>query len=91
MVKNLVVMWETWVGKISGEGKATTPVFLPGESPWTEEPGRLQSMGVAKSQTRLSNFHIHKSFYSFVAHSFLLMNNIPLPGYIIVHFSIHLV
>ena len=21
-----------------------TPVFLPGESPWTEEPGRLQSM-----------------------------------------------
>ena len=26
-----------------------TPVFLPGESPWTEEPGRLQSMGVAES------------------------------------------
>ena len=24
--------------------------------PWTEEPGRLQSMGVAKSRTRLSNF-----------------------------------
>ena len=22
-----------------------TPVFLPGESPWTEELGRLQSMG----------------------------------------------
>ena len=22
-----------------------TPVFFPGESPWTEEPGRLQSMG----------------------------------------------
>ena len=21
------------------------PVFLPGESPWTEEPGGLQSMG----------------------------------------------
>jgi len=27
------------------EGMATFPVFLPGESPWTEEPGRLQSMG----------------------------------------------
>ena len=26
-----------------------TPVFLPGESPWTEEPGGLQSMG---SQSR---------------------------------------
>ena len=24
---------------------ATTLVFLPGESPGTEEPGRLQSMG----------------------------------------------
>ena len=24
--------------------------------PWTKEPGRLQSMGVAKSQTRLSYF-----------------------------------
>ena len=22
-----------------------TPVFLPGESPWTKEPGGLQSMG----------------------------------------------
>ena len=22
-----------------------TPVFLPGESPWTEEPGELQSTG----------------------------------------------
>ena len=21
-----------------------TPVFLPGEAPWTEEPGRLQSI-----------------------------------------------
>ena len=24
---------------------APTPVFLPGESPWTEDPGRLQSTG----------------------------------------------
>ena len=27
-----------------GHGKST-PVFLPGEFPWTEEPGGLQSMG----------------------------------------------
>ena len=31
--------------------------------PWTEEAGRLQSMGSARSQTRLSNFtftfHFH--------------------------------
>ena len=25
------------------EGMATHPVFLSGESPWTEEPGRLYS------------------------------------------------
>ena len=30
-----------------------TPVFLPRESPWTEEPGRLQFMGL-QSQTWLS-------------------------------------
>ena len=24
---------------------ATDSIFSPGESPWTEEPGRLQSMG----------------------------------------------
>ena len=28
-----------------------TPVFLPGESPWTEEPGRLLSMGAAELST----------------------------------------
>ena len=27
------------------EGMATHSVFLPGESPWTEGPGRLLSMG----------------------------------------------
>ena len=36
------------------EGMATTPVFLPGESPWTEEPGGLQSMGLL-SWTQLSD------------------------------------
>ena len=35
-----------WVGKIPWRRKwQPCPLFLPGESPWTEEPGRLQSMG----------------------------------------------
>ena len=35
----------SWVGKIPWRRKwQPTPVFLPGESPWTEEPGRLQSI-----------------------------------------------
>ena len=35
-----------WVGKIPWRRAwQPIPVFLPGESPWTEEPGGLQSMG----------------------------------------------
>ena len=46
IVKNPPAMWETWVGKLSWRGAwQTTPVFLPGESPWAEEPGGLQSVG----------------------------------------------
>ena len=39
------------LGSIPGWGRywrrvwQPTPVFLPGESPWTAEPGGLQSMG----------------------------------------------
>ena len=29
----------------AGKARQPTPVFLPGESPWTEEPGGLQSIG----------------------------------------------
>ena len=59
MVKNVPAMRETgfdpWVGKIPlEEGMAThSREFLPGESPWIEEPGGLQSMG-SQSQTQLS-------------------------------------
>ena len=36
-----------WLGRCPGEGKwQPTSLFLPGESPWTEETGRLQSMGL---------------------------------------------
>ena len=33
------------LGRSPGGGCGNPPVFLPGEPPWTEEPGRLQSMG----------------------------------------------
>ena len=37
------------VGKIPWSRKwPPTPVFLPGESPWREEPGGLQSMGLQR-------------------------------------------
>ena len=38
--------FDPWVGKIPWrKAWQPTPVFLPGESPWTEEPGELQSTG----------------------------------------------
>ena len=37
------------------EEMATYSSILAWKIPWTEEPGKLQSMGVAKSQTRMSN------------------------------------
>ena len=43
-------------GRCPGEGKwQPTPVILAWEIPWLEEPGGLQSMGLQKSWTRLSN------------------------------------
>ena len=50
MAENLPAMWETWVQSLGWrdcleEDMQPTPVFLPGESPWTEKPGGLQSVG----------------------------------------------
>ena len=45
LVKNLPAMQETWVGRIPWRRAwQPTPVFLPGESPWTGEPRRQCSM-----------------------------------------------
>ena len=46
MVKNWPVMEEIWVQSLGWEdpreeGMATQSIFLPGESPWPEEPGGL--------------------------------------------------
>ena len=46
--------FDPWVGKIPWRRAwKPTPVFLPGESPWKEEPGGLHFMGLQKSQTQL--------------------------------------
>ena len=49
-----------WVGAPRRLRRAwqPTPVFLSGESPWTEEPGGLQSMG-SRSQTQLKRLNMH--------------------------------
>ena len=50
MVKTLPAMWETWVQSLGWEdplkkGTATHFSILAWRIPWTEQPGRLQSMG----------------------------------------------
>ena len=50
MVRNLPAMWETRVRSLSGEDPlqeemATHSSILAWRISWTEEPGRLQSMG----------------------------------------------
>ena len=48
--KNLPAMWETWIQSLGWEdslekGMATHSSILAWRILWTEEPGRLQSMG----------------------------------------------
>ena len=55
-------MQETWVKSLGGEDPmekevATHSSVLPWKIPWTDEPGRLQSME-QQSQTQLSE-HTH--------------------------------
>ena len=56
MVQNLPAMQETWIQFLGQEdplekGMATHTSILAWRIPWTEEPGRLQSMGVAELDT----------------------------------------
>ena len=51
MVKNLPAMQETWIRYLGQEDPlekemATHSSILAWSIPWTEEPGRLQSMGL---------------------------------------------
>ena len=61
VIRNPPVKQETWVQFLDWEdllekGMATHSSILAWKIPWTEEPGRLQSMGSQKSQTRSSDY-----------------------------------
>ena len=67
-VKNPPAVWRPgfnlWVGKISWRRAwQLTSVFLPGESPWTEEPARLPSIGLQRVghnwATKHTSTHTH--------------------------------
>ena len=49
VVKNMPAMWETWVRSLGGEDPLEKEMAIHSSTvawkiPWTEEPGRLQSM-----------------------------------------------
>ena len=61
MVKHLPATRETRVRFLGWEDPLEKEMAIHSSTlawkiPWTEEPDRPQSMGVAKSQTRLSDF-----------------------------------
>ena len=63
MVKNLPAVEETRVQSLGWEdplekGMATHASIVAWRTPWTEEPGGLQSMGL-HSWTQLSDSHFH--------------------------------
>ena len=54
MVKKLSAMQETWIRSLSQEdplekGMVTHSSILAWRTPWTEEPGGLQSMGLQRA------------------------------------------
>ena len=60
-VKHRPAMLETWVRSLGQEDPlekemATHSSTLAWKIPWTEKPGRLQSMGLTKSWTQLRDF-----------------------------------
>ena len=64
MIKNLPEMQETQIWSLGGEdalekGMATYSSILSWRIPWSEEPGRLQSMGSQRLDTTEWLTHIH--------------------------------
>ena len=59
MVRNPPAKWETWVRSLGWkdpleEEMETHSSILAWETPWTEEPDRLQSTGSQESDTTLT-------------------------------------
>ena len=52
------------LGRYPGEENSYSLQYCCLQNSWTEEPGRLQSMGLQR-ETRLSNFHISQTKNSY--------------------------
>ena len=48
-----------WEDPLEERAWRPTPVFLPKEAPWTEEPDRLRPKGHKESDTTEATLHTH--------------------------------
>ena len=68
-----------WVRKIPWRRAwQPTPVYLPGESPWTEEPSRLQSIGLQRVRRGWSDLAAHTCWLPHLRRSLPLTTFSPL-------------
>ena len=81
--------FDPWVGKIPWRREwQPTSLFLPREFPWTEEPGRLQSIGPQRAGCDRSNLAQHDNQWCWKLFMYLLpsaclfqrnVHSVPLP------------
>ena len=70
MVKNPPAMWKNWVRSLGWEDPLEESMvnhssILAWKIPWTEDPGRLQSMGLQGVRHNRTTMHTHKLILSF--------------------------
>ena len=97
--KSLPAMQETWVGSLGQEDclekeMATHSNILAWKTPWTEEPGGLQSAGLQRVRhdlpTSLSRTHMYACMYV-CTHTFICVCVCICVGiYVYIHISIYL-
>ena len=73
MVKRLSTMWETWVQALGWKDPLEKEMAIHSSTiawkiPWTEEPGRLQSMGSKRVRhDRVTSLHFTLAIWTFVS------------------------
>ena len=83
MVKRLSTMQETWVRALGWEDPLEKEMAIHSSTiawkiPWTEEPGRLQSMGPQRvGHDRATSLSLSFSFYTSYILSVLLISLLP--------------
>ena len=82
MVKCLSTTWETWVWSLGREDPLEKEMAIHSSTiawkiPWTEEPGRLQSMGSQRVKHDLAT-SLSFSFIDYIIPAWIIQNNLSI-------------